>query len=797
MRGTITLLLIAASSIACPCFASVYQCIGADGHIAYSDVPCGTNAEIVNVQPHATIAPGPVAKKAIPANGAKDDLAWQRIKVEGRGRSRRQAEVVQCTVHNYNEWVHSQTPLPDKEARLAKFKSVGEECRQIYKFTEADASAYRAGPSTGAATLSGRPLAASNSLVNSSADHEVSAGHTEPSSYAPKSGFTILSTTSVRPLEKGRKGYSRGTFFSQLPDGGFLIAGANLLPWDTPGNKTLSTWIQKISGAMHSEWQQVTPDDPQNGGLSFAIPSTDGGYWAVGVAYGKPAEKSGQPGAVPRTQFEQPYDYLSKLGPHGEVLWTHPATDAGEWHGLYCGVEARDGLYLVGTHAQTYVQPDGKTNSIPVPWIEKLDKDGRLLWQKAIPDDGNKILDVTSVETGCGKLTTDDAGRISWAITAYPVPFERKNGQLQITPTDALQLLFDDETVVVQLDPQGNELHRRVSTGAQNAFLMHTAAGYTLIEHFWRKPSGPSNPLVLVLQDKRGVRITDLDEDLKVQKITEHLVPALNDKLRAVLSADDGGYFLAGCNGSAANSIVYLRPDGLVSAPEQVMLGQCGKIGLARGLRKNEIVMFLEIAHSDDSQLLQAKFEPSKSSLSASSESLTEPSRLSSEPSNAVQQDKPALACVAVDQVSNQRTPVDILQGVSQCINSGDYSKAARLYAVAGTFGKYDAERVNDLSASEILGVLNMIAFAGLTREQDEAFKKERLSLKPGSAELHALCASVQNIGPPKYFPSYMIQHGVSSQLNNGASGLRSDFDSNKGWQEALSGFLNCAQQVR
>jgi hypothetical protein len=56
------------------------------------------------------------------------------------------------------------------------------------------------------------------------------------------------------------------------------------------------------------------------------------------------------------------------------------------------------------------------------------------------------------------------------------------------------------------------------------------------------------------------------------------------------------------------------------------------------------------------------------------------------------------------------------------------------------------------------------------------------------------MCKEVERIGPPAYFPRYMIQHGMGAFLNNGSGdGLVKDFDAKAAWQESLAGYLHCS----
>ena len=153
------------------------------------------------------------------------------------------------------------------------------------------------------------------------------------------------------------------------------------------------------------------------------------------------------------------------------------------------------------------------------------------------------------------------------------------------------------------------------------------------------------------------------------------------------------------------------------------------------------------------------------------------------------------IGCISVDQVSNLRTPEDILPGVRACINSGDYDKAVQLFDLSAVFGIYDTLRVPDNTAHQALQVLNLVNFDSLTPEQKDTFKKAGLSLRPGSRGFNALCSKIQSVGPPTYIPTYMINHGLNAFMGGrSGNGLQPDFDAKKGWKDALTGFMKCPE---
>lgn len=153
---------------------------------------------------------------------------------------------------------------------------------------------------------------------------------------------------------------------------------------------------------------------------------------------------------------------------------------------------------------------------------------------------------------------------------------------------------------------------------------------------------------------------------------------------------------------------------------------------------------------------------------------------------------KAPLACASIGEVTNQHTPADIYPGVAACVKAGNYEKAVPLYALAGVYGRFDQLRVSDSTARQAVQVLQMNNFADFTKEQQDAFKKAMLAAtEAGSSTFASICSGIERLGPPNYFPTYMVQHGMGA-FTGGSGGIKDDFDSKQGWRDSLSGYLHC-----
>ena len=151
--------------------------------------------------------------------------------------------------------------------------------------------------------------------------------------------------------------------------------------------------------------------------------------------------------------------------------------------------------------------------------------------------------------------------------------------------------------------------------------------------------------------------------------------------------------------------------------------------------------------------------------------------------------------CVELSEVTNEHNPADILNGMGKCIELKDFEKAAKLFAIAGVYGKYDSYRVKDKSAHQALRVLQQNILMNLDEEDQENFITQlKKTLESNSEELNSVCLDIQQVGIPTYYPKYMIQHGIQSFTEEGGDGLVEEFDSEESWELSLKSYLHCGE---
>ena len=150
--------------------------------------------------------------------------------------------------------------------------------------------------------------------------------------------------------------------------------------------------------------------------------------------------------------------------------------------------------------------------------------------------------------------------------------------------------------------------------------------------------------------------------------------------------------------------------------------------------------------------------------------------------------------CVSLTEVTNMQTPADLYPAVGECVKAGNYESAGQLFALAGAYGRFDMLRVSDQTALQAIPVLQQQIFSSINDKQKKEFQTKALNAysKTDSTEFSNMCAQVKKIGPPAYFPVYMIQHGMGTFQGNSDDGLKPDFDEAQAWQESLTKYLHC-----
>jgi hypothetical protein len=153
------------------------------------------------------------------------------------------------------------------------------------------------------------------------------------------------------------------------------------------------------------------------------------------------------------------------------------------------------------------------------------------------------------------------------------------------------------------------------------------------------------------------------------------------------------------------------------------------------------------------------------------------------------------IGCTDVAHLRNIYTPADLYRAIPACVKRNDYDSAVFISALAGVYARYDQMRVADESAHQAETVLRMTYLDNLPPDQQKKLAEVLRARTNSPMKLTAMCDQIRGIGPPHYFPAYMVQHGMGAFAGNTrGDGLVAGFDGARAWNEALTTLLRCPE---
>lgn len=148
------------------------------------------------------------------------------------------------------------------------------------------------------------------------------------------------------------------------------------------------------------------------------------------------------------------------------------------------------------------------------------------------------------------------------------------------------------------------------------------------------------------------------------------------------------------------------------------------------------------------------------------------------------------LGCVDLDQLSNSHSPADMFHGVWACVQQEDYEKAIDLLLVARAYGFYDIDRVRDSSAHGAVQMLQIRIADAMDDAQHAAWAAVSESRQDMDLDQGPVCSRLMSLGPPDYFPYYMVQHGLRASVPpDTGNALREDFAPDRAWTTVLENY--------
>jgi hypothetical protein len=243
-------------------------------------------------------------------------------------------------------------------------------------------------------------------------------------------------------------------------DYGFLLAGSSIS--NKNGNKAdsnkgnLDYWIWKMDEKGTPEWQKSFGGDGVDLLQSIKI-TNDGGFILAGTSS---SSISGDKKELCKGQEDF---WIIKLDAKGKEIWQRTIGGSGQ-EKLLSIAQTKDGGYILGgTSSSNKSEPDekgvedkyGKAEDSKGNldyWIVKLDKDGKIKWQKTFG--GQYVDELKSIEQ------TSDKGYILGGYSNSPVSGNKTQDNFG----------FNDYWII-KLDEEGNELWQRTFGGDQDDTL--------------------------------------------------------------------------------------------------------------------------------------------------------------------------------------------------------------------------------------------------------------------------------------------------------------------------------------
>jgi hypothetical protein len=145
------------------------------------------------------------------------------------------------------------------------------------------------------------------------------------------------------------------------------------------------------------------------------------------------------------------------------------------------------------------------------------------------------------------------------------------------------------------------------------------------------------------------------------------------------------------------------------------------------------------------------------------------------------------IGCISIGKVKNTFTPPDLLKGAEACIAQGNYNGAVKLIVVANVYSNFDAQRVTDESAKDAGNMAGSEFFSKFATSHDFLAELKRESRINNPKAFKTCCDQIKKIGYPKYYPAYMILHGMRAFRGDPhKDALVKDFDAEAAWNKAM-----------
>lgn len=148
--------------------------------------------------------------------------------------------------------------------------------------------------------------------------------------------------------------------------------------------------------------------------------------------------------------------------------------------------------------------------------------------------------------------------------------------------------------------------------------------------------------------------------------------------------------------------------------------------------------------------------------------------------------------CLEQNAISTAKTPFDLWRSIPTCVGEDKYEQAILMYGLAGSLGIYDSMRVKDKSAYQAAKILPMAGMAAMGKERSQVFQQKAAEYVSDIARRTKLCEIYKAMSPPRYFPSYMVNHGLASLSGSKTDPLVPDINEAESWPKAVDAYVQC-----
>ena len=151
------------------------------------------------------------------------------------------------------------------------------------------------------------------------------------------------------------------------------------------------------------------------------------------------------------------------------------------------------------------------------------------------------------------------------------------------------------------------------------------------------------------------------------------------------------------------------------------------------------------------------------------------------------------LGCRPAKELDNRDTPADLFPGIVKCVKADHYQRAVLMLMMATAYANFDMLRVPDTTTHNVDMVLLDRTKKKLSKEQIKRLGRGLVSTVKSDNKRGKVCAELERIGPPGYYPRYMVQFGIEAVTGfRTPNGIVASFDATRAWRNTLTKDLHC-----